>query len=172
MNLREYYTLVQNFQSILLKFLSYLTQLDILLHYIILLIKYLWYSFFRPKTYYKQKPKETETIFVPYSHPNKKPTWVKEKVMYLKVHLPNDGCRKIAVTFNRQYAHKNISVSKSYVYRVIKENGYEIVKQRKNMRNRLPCKKVKNKMWHMDLTTIDKMRRNEKFVRLNHNFLL
>ena len=96
-------------------------------HFFILL-KHLWYnlfSYFQEETFYKQKAKEDE-IYIPYAHPNKKPAWVKEKVMYLKVHLPNDGCRKIAVTFNRQYAHTNISVSKSYVYRVIKEKGYEI----------------------------------------------
>ena len=76
--------------------------------------------------------------------------------MYLKVHLLHDGCRKIAMQFNKQYAHKNISVSKSYVYRVMKENAYEILLRRTEMRNKLPYKKVKNQMWHMDLTTIDK----------------
>jgi transposase InsO family protein len=77
--------------------------------------------------------------------------------MYLKVHLPKDGCRKIAIAFNSQYAHKNISVSKSYVYRIFKEHGYEILQMRKEMRNKLPYKKVKNQMWNMDLTTIDKI---------------
>jgi len=129
------------------------------MHYLFLLLKHLFYRLhkhFIKETFYKQKPKEIEDIFIPYSHPNKKPSWVKDKVIYLKVHLSKDGCRKIAIQFNRQYAHKHISVSKSYVYRVFKENGYEIIKQRKEMRNKLPYKKVKNKMWHMDLTTIDK----------------
>ena len=99
---------------------------------------------------------EEKTNYIPFSHPNKKPSWVKEKVMYLKVHLPNDGCRKIAVHFNSQYTHKNISVSKSYVYNVIKEHGYNIIQMRKEMRNKLPYKKEKNQLWHMDLTTINK----------------
>lgn len=75
--------------------------------------------------------------------------------MYLKVHLPYDGCRKIAIAFNRQYAHKNISVSKSYVYRVFKESGYEILLRRKKMRIKVPKSMPKNIRWDMDLTTID-----------------
>jgi len=86
---------------------------------------------------------EEKTNFIPFTHPNKKPSWVKEKVMYLKVHLPHDGCRKIAVHFNSQYTHKNISVSKSYIYNVIKEHSYEILHLRKEMRNKLPYKKDK-----------------------------
>ncbi|HFD14575.1 MAG TPA: transposase [Epsilonproteobacteria bacterium] len=76
--------------------------------------------------------------------------------MYLKVHLPYDGCRKIAIHFNKMYADKNISVSKSYVYRIFIAYGYEILQQRKEMRNKQPYKKDKNQLWHMDLTTIDK----------------
>jgi len=125
-----------------------------------ILIKHLWYqlfTYFKKDTFYKQKPKVTEDAFIPYSHPNKKPLWVKDKVMYLKMHQAKYGCRKIAIDFNKQYAHKNISVSKSYVHRVLKDNSYEILKQRKEMRNKVPYKKVRNQMWHMDLTTIDKM---------------
>ena len=39
----------------------------------------------------------------------------------------------------------------------MKENNYEILLQRKEMRNRVLYKKSKNQMCHMDLTTIDKM---------------
>ena len=114
--------------------------------------------YLRPHSYYKKQPKEiAETEqYVPFTHPNKKPEWVKDRVMYLKVHLPHFGCRKIAMQFNQMYAEQNISVSKSYVYRVQKEYAYEIVLMRKEMRNRLPYAKEKNQLWHMDLTTIDK----------------
>ena len=127
--------------------------------HLLVLFKHLWYrlfSYFQEDTFYHKKTKETEEIFVPYTHPNKKPAWVKEKVIYLKVHLPDDGCRKIAIHFNNMYADKNISVSKSYVYRIFIAYGYEILQQRKKMRNKQPYKKKKNKLWHMDLTTIDK----------------
>jgi hypothetical protein len=119
------------------------------MHFLLLLLKHLWYqilTYFQKDTFYKQTSNETEDTFILYTHPNKKPSWVKDKVMYLKVHLPKDGCRKIAIAFNSQYAHKNISVSKSYVYRIFKEHGYEILQMRKEMRNKLPYKKVKNQM--------------------------
>jgi len=123
------------------------------------LLQRLYIFFFFKSTTYCQtiKKKSKEETFIPFTHPHKKPSWVQEKVMYLKVHLPNDGCRKIAIQLNKQYAHKNISVSKSYVYRLLKENGYEILQMRKEMRTKLPYKKEKNQMWHMDLTTIEKM---------------
>jgi len=108
-------------------------------------------DYFKPTQYYK---KET---YIPFTHPNKKPEWVKDRIMYLKVHLPHDGCRKIAIAFNRQYAHKDISVSKSYVYRILIEHGYEIFQQRKEMRNKKPHAMPKNHRWDMDLTTINKM---------------
>lgn len=131
------------------------------MYYLFLLIRHLYsliLNHFKPTQYYKKEIKsETEENFVPYTHPNKKPSWVKDKVLYLKVHLPHDGCRKIAVHFNKIYADKQISVSKSYVYRVLKDNGYEILQMRKEMRNKHPYKKEKNQLWHMDLTTIGKM---------------
>ena len=133
--------------------------LDAFMFHLLALLKHLWHHLFRyfqKDSPHHQKAKETGEICVPFTHPNKKPAWVKEKVVYLKVHLPHEGCRKVAVHFNNIYADSGISVSKSYVYRVLRDHGYEILQMRKEMRNRLPYKKEKNQLWHMDLTTIDK----------------
>lgn len=118
---------------------------------LILILKHL----FTPK-YYKKKTKiqKKDNLFIPYTTHNKKPTWVKNEVIYLKVHLANYGCRKIAIEFNKKYAHKKITVSKSYVYNIIKANNYEIIKQRKELKNRVPRPIPKNLIWSMDLTTI------------------
>ena len=119
---------------------------------IFLILKY----FLKPKYYKKaSKQKDINKNFIPYTSHNKKPTWVKDKVIYLKVHLSQYGCRKIAITFNKKYAHKNISISKSYVYNVIKANNYEIIKQRKELKNQVPRPIPKNLIWSMDLTTIN-----------------
>lgn len=111
---------------------------------------------FSTKTYYKQNTKKDDTAkaFIVYTSHNKKPIWVKDQVIYLKVHLPNNGCRKIALTFNKKYAHKNVTVSKSYVYNIIKANNYEIIKQRKELKNRVPRVIPNNLIWSMDLSTI------------------
>lgn len=116
------------------------------------LLKNLWYKLFvrnnKNRYYYKQKP------FIPFSAKHAKPHWVKHKVLTLKAYLPNDGCRKIANHFNRQYAHQNISISKSYVYRVIKQHNQEILSLRKKLKHHIPKKLPKNLIWSIDLTTI------------------
>ena len=113
-------------------------------------------SYFQKNTFYPTALKTSKDAFVPYAHPHKKPVWVKERVIYLKAHLPHDGCRKIAMRFNTIYADQNISVSKSYVYSIIKENNHEILKQRKKMRSKIPFATRRNRIWHMDLTTVGK----------------
>jgi len=130
--------------------------------YIIFLLQYLFQKLkqlFRLKNYYKQKAKKekqkTETkTFIPYTSHNKKPSWIQDEVIYLKVHLPKYGCRKIAQTFNRKFADTHITVSKSYVYNIIKANSYEIIKQRKELKNRIPREIDNNHIWSIDLTTI------------------
>lgn len=91
----------------------------------------------------------------PYSTKHKKPDWVKHKVLVLKAYLPHEGGRKIAAHFNRQYAHTAITVSKSYVYRVLKDHRYEIVRLRKKLKHHLPKSLPKNLIWGIDLTAIN-----------------
>jgi len=124
-----------------------------LLHYLFQKLKQL----FKPKNYSKKKSKtakEKRETFIPYTTHNQKPSWVQDEVIYLKVHLPKYGCRKIAQSFNRKFADTNITVSKSYVYNIVKENSYEIIGQRKELKNRLPRKIDNNRIWSIDLTTI------------------
>jgi hypothetical protein len=119
---------------------SLILYLLFIFHYILQRLKQL----FQSKNYYQQKSKKDKVkskSFIPYSTHNKKPSWVKDEVIYLKVYLSNYGCRKIAIEFNKKHAHKNVTVSKSYVYNIIKANNYEIIKQRKEFKNRVPLLK-------------------------------
>ena len=126
--------------------------------YFILLLRYFFQKLkqlFKQKNYYKQKSKKVKSeTFIPYTTHNHKPSWVKDEVIYLKVYLPSYGCRKIAQTFNRKFTHTEVTVSKSYVYNIIKANSYEIIKQRKELKNRVPRKIDNNRIWSIDLTTI------------------
>jgi len=64
-----------------------------------------------------------------------KPEWVKQEIIRLKAFMANDGCRKIADTFNRLYAEqRNMTVGKSYVYQTIKQHHYEIQVLRKKIK--------------------------------------
>ena len=110
-----------------------------LLHYLFQKLKQL----FKPKNYYKSKKRNNQT-FIPFRSHNKKPSWVKDELIYLKVHLPKYGCRKIAKTFNRKFVHTEVTVSKSYLYNILKANNYEIIKQRKKLKNRVPKPMSKN----------------------------
>jgi putative transposase len=114
-----------------------------------------WVRWLSPKGFYtpiKQNPPDS---YIPYSPRNIKPDWVKYKVLVLKAYLPHDGCRKIALHFNRQYEHTSISVSKSYVYRIVKEHQYEIVLLRKKLKHHIPKALPKNLIWSMDITLYD-----------------
>jgi len=125
----------------------------LLFHYILQILK----QFFQSKNYYHQKSKKDKVkskSFILYRTHNKKPSWVKDEVLYLKIYLVNYGCRKIAIEFNKKHAHKNVTVSKSYVYNIIKANNYEIIKQRKELKNRIPKAIPNNLIWSMDLSTI------------------
>jgi len=125
--------------------------------YFILLFRYFFQrlkQLFKQKNYYNQKSKKVKSeTFIPYTTHNHKPSWVKDEVIYLKLHLPKYGCRKIAKTFNRKFAHTEVTVSKSYVYNIIKANNYEIIKQRKELKNRVPKPMNKNLIWSIDLST-------------------
>jgi hypothetical protein len=125
----------------------------LLFHYILQILK----QFFQSNNHYHQKSKKDKVnskSFIPYTSHNKKPSWVKDEVIYLKIHLANHGCRKLAIAFNKKHAHKKITVSKSYVYNIIKANNYEIIKQRKELKNRVPKPIPKNLIWSIDLSTI------------------
>ena len=98
----------------------------------IFILIFLILKYFLKAKYYKKKSKlkiTTNSRFIPYRSHNKKPTWVKDEVIYLKIHLANYGCRKIVIEFNKKHAHKNTKVSQSYVYNVIKTNNDKIIKQ-------------------------------------------
>jgi putative transposase len=97
--------------------------------------------------------RKKSTPFIPYSTKNTKPDWVRYKVLVLKAYLPHEGCRKIASHFNRQYAHTSLSVSKSYVYRMLKEHRYEIMLLRKKLKHHIPKVLPKNLIWSIDITS-------------------
>jgi hypothetical protein len=138
--------------------------------YLLFSIRYLFYFFisiFQKQKSYKLKQSKQNDRFIPYKtfvSSNKKPLWVKQKVIYLKALLPNYGCRKIAIIFNKQYHHKKISISKSYVYNIIKENQYKIIQKRKNIRNKKPQILPKNFLWQIDLTNISDYYKNKNSI--------
>lgn len=66
--------------------------------------------------------------------------------------MPDKGCRKLAESFNRRFAHKSMSVGKTYVCGVIQNHTYEIRVLRKKLKHRRPRVVPLNLIWAMDLT--------------------
>jgi hypothetical protein len=122
-----------------------------------LLFSLFWY--FQPPsknkytTFFKQanKPNATKKA-TPYYINQKKPQWIKLRIIVLMAQLPDSGCRQIAAYFNRIHACQNITVGKTYVAKVLKNHHYEILHQKRNIKNKPPYPVLKNKYWGIDLT--------------------
>ena len=65
----------------------------------------------------------------------KKPAWVLRQLVLLKAHLPDAGCRLLAITFNRVFAHRDVSISKSFVHRALRDQAYAVMQARKAIRS-------------------------------------
>ena len=66
---------------------------------------------------------------------------------------PQAGCRTLALTFNRCYAHsRNMTVSKSFVADQLKRHRYAILEQRRAWKQRIPAPLPRNRIWGLDLT--------------------
>lgn len=83
---------------------------------------------------------------------NKKPEWVVRQLVLLKAHLPGAGCRTLAFTFNRVFAHREVSVSKSFVHRTLREQAHAVWRARRAIRNARPKAVPLNHCWGIDLT--------------------
>ncbi len=70
----------------------------------------------------------------------------------MKALMPKAGCRCLALSFNRRFSHKGMSVGKTYVSEVIRKHQYEIRILRKRLKHRRPKPIPLNKIWAMDLT--------------------
>ncbi|WP_303908946.1 integrase core domain-containing protein [Thiohalomonas denitrificans] len=70
----------------------------------------------------------------------------------MKALMRDAGCRSLADTFNRRFAHAGTTVGKTYVSDTIRKYRYEILLLRKRLKNRPPKPMPINKVWAMDLT--------------------
>ena len=82
----------------------------------------------------------------------KKPEWVTRQLVLLKAHLPEASCRTLALTFNRVFAHREVSVSKSCVHATLREHAHAVWLARKTIRQAKPRPAAINHCWGIDLT--------------------
>ena len=70
----------------------------------------------------------------------------------MKALMPHSGCRALAVSFNRRFVHKGVSVGKTYVNETIRQSQYEIQVVTKKLKHGKPKSVPLNHVWAMDLT--------------------
>ncbi|PCJ42077.1 MAG: integrase [SAR86 cluster bacterium] len=86
----------------------------------------------------------------------KKPAWAKREIIRLKALIPDYGCRKVADVFNRLHKEKRSeTLSKSYVYNIIKAHQYEIQVLRQRIKHKQPKPLPNNVVWSIDLTAVN-----------------
>jgi|GEM_PF-1029250 len=89
-------------------------------------------------------------------HRQPKPRWVRRELIRIKAHVPLAGVRQVADIFNRNFAPKTgVSVGKTFVYKILRDNIYEVKKLRKKWKRRVPKPMAKNIVWGMDMTGIE-----------------
>jgi transposase InsO family protein len=89
----------------------------------------------------------------PVHFTRRKPDWVIQEVLRLKVLKGPDGCRVIANTFNELHAAESAcTVGKTFVSECLKANQYALSNLRREMRSQRPRAVPINAVWAMDLT--------------------
>ena len=111
-------------------------------------------SIFRRKNAFVfRKPAKQRTY---RGHRQPKPRWVKRELIRIKAHVPLAGVRQVADIFNRNFAPKTgMSVGKTFVYVVLRDDIYEVEKLRKKWKYHIPKPMAKNIVWGMDMTGIE-----------------
>ena len=117
----------------------------------ILRILFILFSYKHKTPYYFRFKKKQIAI---RGHRKPKPNWVKREIIRIKAHMPKAGCRLIADVFNRSFAVKEMTVGKSFVYSVLRDNIYEVESLRKKWKRRVPKPMQKNIVWGMDMTGV------------------
>ena len=83
---------------------------------------------------------------------SRKPEWVRKELIRLKAHLPDFGCRKLADLFNSLHAARGTTVSKSFVYELLKQHMVEVFELRRLFKNRIPSALPCNHTWGLNMT--------------------
>jgi putative transposase len=85
-------------------------------------------------------------------HSRRKPDWVVQEVLRLKVLMATGGCRKVAATFNRLHGAQQHTVGKSFVAHCVKSHQHALVQLRRELHRKRPHPVSVNAVWAMDLT--------------------
>ena len=66
--------------------------------------------------------------------------------------MPDAGCRTLADTFNRLFAHRQMSVCKSTAHKLLRNQAYAVLHVRRSMGRKAPYPAAPNDTWALDMT--------------------
>jgi len=88
-----------------------------------------------------------------HHYSQKKPEWIKQEIIRLKVRMPQAGCRTISDICNRRFAaSRKVTVGKTFVHQTLQQHDYEIQILRRNLKHVKPKSVSRNLIWGLDLT--------------------
>ena len=93
----------------------------------------------------------------------RKPEWVLQETLRLKVLMGQAGCRKITLTFNRLHG-STCTIGKGYVAMSIKQHQYKMLTLRRAMRAQQPHNLPVNHTWAMDLSFVTDDHKNRHTI--------
>jgi transposase InsO family protein len=116
----------------------------------------LWLRFHKPDQQQRRRGRRTDAPTV-HGRPRcvrraRKPQRAIDETVRLKALHPDEGCRKIADRFNRSFAARGITVSKSWVAGIFKRYEYEIRVCRNHINHRPGQPTAKGRVVGIDLT--------------------
>lgn len=101
-----------------------------------------------------EEPKLQELKLI-YRKNAKKPQWVSDEIIRLKAQMSQLGYTKIADAFNQLHAiNKNMTVGRTFVGEVIKNNQHQIAMLRKKIKLKPASYYDNNQLWSIDLTNL------------------
>lgn len=81
-------------------------------------------------------------------HSRRKPNWALKELTRLKAQMPDAGCRTLADTFNRLFAHRQILVCKSTAYRLLGNQAYAVLRAGQSMRSKTLARLSPTRLGH------------------------
>lgn len=113
-----------------------------------------WFSFNRQAHQAVARPKRYRQINsqTTQHRSRRKPDWVLAELIRLKAHMPDAGCRTLALTFNRLFVSRQMSVCKSTAHKLLRNQAHAVLLARRALRSKAPYPAPTNHTWALDMT--------------------
>jgi transposase InsO family protein len=85
-------------------------------------------------------------------HSRAKPAWVRQELLQLAACDPHTSCRNLTGVFNRRHASNNMTVGRTLVSNLLRNQHYEVMRLHRNLRRRRYLPGRRNQVWGINGT--------------------